>query len=193
MSMCKVNKVKAARKAQGVCGKCRQPIEVGTGYLWWKGRYTPKYVRCLKLRCYPQQHELETNSLRADHMQAEAHASSAETEPNAADAAMSLRTAIELVEGIVSSLEDRLSSWDGTGLENSEQYAACESSKDDLEAWKDAAESVADALEQLDDNEPDRSDFDSDDDFDEASAEYEQALDEARAELEPLPELDLGA
>ena len=44
--MARVNKVKAARKAQGNCGSCGKPILPGDPYSWTKPRYGSKKVRC---------------------------------------------------------------------------------------------------------------------------------------------------
>lgn len=55
----KLNVVKAANKDQGTCGKCKKEIKKGDGYLWWKGRYGPRHVRCPS--CRPRASELESN------------------------------------------------------------------------------------------------------------------------------------
>lgn len=46
--MPRVNRVKKARKDQGSCGKCGEPILAGDPYIWAKPRYGGKRVRCVK-------------------------------------------------------------------------------------------------------------------------------------------------
>lgn len=186
MSMCKLNTVTSARKAQGKCQKCGTPIEVGDGYRWWQGRYTSKRVRCLKSACYPQSWERETNPLRAEHMQAEALVSEAQgIEDDPVTAAARLSEAVELVQGLVDQLNERVSSWQSTNLENSQQYQSCEASAQDLESWVGTIEPLISELEAFDTPEGDWDD----EAYDQWAADVELTMNQ----IDELPELDLGA
>lgn len=66
MSVARIEYVKAARKAQGKCGKCGDPIPVGAAYRHFAvGFRGSKRVRCMKPTCTPRTSELES-SLVAD-------------------------------------------------------------------------------------------------------------------------------
>lgn len=49
--MARVNAVQRAKKDQGQCGRCRDPIAPGDPYRWTKRRYGPRLVRCMKASC----------------------------------------------------------------------------------------------------------------------------------------------
>lgn len=191
MSLCRVNTVQHARKPQGKCQKCGTAIEVGDPYRWWKGRYTGKYLRCMASACYPQAYERETNPLRADHMRADDLVSSARMlADQPAQALNELIEARDLVQGIVDELDNRLSGWAGTGLENGQQYEACDNSKAELEDWVNMVEGVLSDLEGVD-NSVD-ADLD-DDDRELREQEIEAEVESYLNDVEELPELDLGA
>ena len=46
--MARVTTVEKARKDQGNCSGCGDPIKVGDSYRWWKFLRGPRYVRCSK-------------------------------------------------------------------------------------------------------------------------------------------------
>jgi len=56
--MPRVITVKKARKDQGTCGKCGEPIRAGDAYRWWKFRYGGKRIRCSKPECAPGRADL---------------------------------------------------------------------------------------------------------------------------------------
>jgi hypothetical protein len=207
MSMCKLNRVSKARKAQGKCGKCGTPIEQGDAYVWWQGRYTGKHVRCLKASCQPEAHERETNPIRAEGMQGEdAIAKAQSLTYDHMGAAEAVREAIGFAESIRDQLDERVSAWQDTNLANSYQAEACEMTKDAFDEWASEAESVADDLENLE--QPAESDYEatdpafaSEDDPEQAAANaYQDALSDYEQEVQDLidtlpewPEVDLGA
>ena len=47
----RVNHVNKSNKDQGKCGKCRAELPKGSAYLWAKGRYTSRKVRCTSPNC----------------------------------------------------------------------------------------------------------------------------------------------
>lgn len=205
MSMCKLHTVKNARKAPGKCQKCGTELDVGDGYRWWKGRYTPKYVRCLKPACMPSQADRETNPLRAEHIRLTDAVSTAQNAEHAEDAVNALDEATEIAQGLIDSLDERLEGWQGTGLENAYQFEACTSTKEELERWLETVEEVKRELDAMSPTAPDESDYPnlaSDDEEVQQNAQdeldgdigiYAQELESARSGLEDAPELDLGA
>lgn len=125
----------------------------------------------------PELWELETNALRQDHMRAQDDLAKAKDATDAGLAAQLVRDVISSVEGVCEALDERLSAWQGTGLENGQQYESCTSSKDELESWVSEAEGIADELDELDGDE------------DEMAGDLGDILDR----VEDVPELDLGA
>jgi hypothetical protein len=65
VSIAKITTVQRSRKAQGNCGKCRKPINVGDPYKWFKVGFRSrfKHVRCLDPACHPRYSELESSRL----------------------------------------------------------------------------------------------------------------------------------
>ena len=64
--MARIITVQHARKTQGQCGRCRDPIESGDPYRWTKRRYGPRLVRCMKATCSFRASEMTGSS----HLQA---------------------------------------------------------------------------------------------------------------------------
>jgi hypothetical protein len=198
VSLCRVTRVAKARKAQGKCGKCQTPIEAGDGYRWWKGRYGPTYRRCLKASCSPKLWELETNATKAQDIEGSTYASYAQGADNPADAAMHLRDALSIAEGLVEDLSERVSNKEGTALESSSEFEALQTSKDEFENWVSEAEAIADDLETLE--LPDEPEGDEAEDEDgnptEAATTYAEDYDsftELQDTIPDWPELDLGS
>lgn len=65
MSLSRTHYVAKARKPQGKCSKCQDPINVGDAYLYWQPMFRSNYkvVRCRKYACQPKQSELETSNV----------------------------------------------------------------------------------------------------------------------------------
>lgn len=180
MSMCRLNTVTRARKAQGKCGSCYTPIEPGDAYRWWRGRFGPKRVRCMSPRCTPAPWERETNPLRAEHMQAAAQVDRLTGYGNGDDiesveeVADQLQSAIDTTSSVIDALQERVDGWQGTNLEYSYQAEACGMSLEELESWVSDAEGIVNDLSQL------------------GEGETEEAAD-ILGQLQELPDLDLGA
>jgi hypothetical protein len=189
MSMCKLNTVTSSRDER-TCLKCGGTIAKGDGYRWWKGRYTDKRVRCMKASCTPRPWERETNTLRASPMQAESLVSSVQSsEDDPEGMATDLQQALDLIQEVIDDLDNRLFGWQGTGLENSQQYESCDTTKYELESWLSTAEMVVSELEAIDVPEATE-----DDEADQEAAEQLTAdIELALSSLEDIPELDLGA
>lgn len=203
MSQCKLTKVARARISPGKCEKCHSPIGVGDPYRWWKGRYTPKHVRCMRAGCTPDAADLETNPLRADGIRFETAVSDAQghdTEPAAA--ASSLRDALALAESIIDELDSRIGNMEGTNLEYTSTYETLESTREAFDDWRSGHEDIADELEAFA-VEPEEDDFlgkpeyinddDARNNFGAAYDEWSGSLAEKLNEIEDAPELDLGA
>lgn len=185
MSMCRLVRIDRARKPQGNCGRCGDPINRGDPYVWWKGRFTPKYKRCGKKECQPQPWERETNPLRADHLHASYLVGDAQNAESATDASDALVEARDLVQGVVETLEDRIdTAQQYEGLSQTEQYAAWEYSRDDLQGWLDSVEDWISTLDEF----GEEGEADTDEDG-EPTDEFNDAI----AAIEDLPDLDLGA
>lgn len=153
--MPRINRVKKSR-VERTCEKCRQPIEVGSPYLYFKTRTTigKSYVGTMHYRhigCAPAHDEFVKNEKVKAHGRASEHVGYAQSAESPDEAASSLREAISEVEAIIEELEENLSNWQGTGFENSERYSTYEQTKDSLDDWKNDHESIADDLEAMDD------------------------------------------
>lgn len=142
-------KVTRANRAHE-CGKCRQPIEKGSPYVWWKFYRSAKRYRHDTPECQPTAVELESNSKRQGIAEAEAKIADAANIEAPADVAEAIREAIGSVEGVIEELDSALQAWSGTGLENGELYSAFENDKEALEAWNTQAEAIAEEISALD-------------------------------------------
>jgi hypothetical protein len=199
MSMCRLNPVAKARKSPGTCAVCHQTIEAGEAYGWWQGRYTRKQVA--HKSCHVPAWMRETNATRQEHMRAAEAVETAMGAETAEEATAALKEALELAQGVVDTLEERLSGWQGTGLENSGQYEACSNTSAELEEWLSQAYGWADDLEALPEppTEPEgygdmtKVGYIDATDYEVTLTDWEQAFDEAQGAIEELPELDLGA
>jgi hypothetical protein len=141
--MVRVERVTAARKSPGVCGACRQPIAAGEPYVHWSFRYGGKHVRHEKPECQPHPWELVGNPKRQDLMRASQAWADAFNADTAEEAAAHLEDAAGFARSAAEQFQDAVDGWQGTGLENSEQYATFESAADELDTWADEAERVA--------------------------------------------------
>lgn len=65
MSLAKITEVKAARKDQGQCERCKTPLPAGSAYRWYTVgfRSSYKHVRCTDPACTPSRAELESSKL----------------------------------------------------------------------------------------------------------------------------------
>jgi hypothetical protein len=65
MSVARVQVVKAARKDQGACERCRTPLPKGSIYRWYTVGFRSRYVhkRCMKPECTPRMSELESSKM----------------------------------------------------------------------------------------------------------------------------------
>lgn len=59
--MPRINYVKKCKKDQGNCGRCRDPLPIGSAYRWIKFRYAGRRVRCMKFSCAFRQSDLTSN------------------------------------------------------------------------------------------------------------------------------------
>lgn len=193
------------------CGKCHQPIEVGTPYVWWASRAPgsrsgARYQRHDTRECYPQPWELEGNPKRAALMLAEhtlEEAISGDLEA-VEDFQSAMETFAEAVREVAQEYED--------GADNIEQgFGTATSTSDDLREKADTLNSAADECESVDfEDAPEVEDFhySSDgEDLDEIDAaalraerailaedeeEHEEAIEEIDAKLEAVAALAEG-
>jgi hypothetical protein len=197
MSICRLNKVAKAQKDQGRCQICGQPVTKGQAYGWWKGRYTPRYVA--HAGCPVPAWRRETNATKSEAMQAAELVIKAQNALSPDAAALYLRDAISMIESVRDTLQERVDSWQGTGLENSYQAEACSNTIYEYDQWLSDAEDWASELESLG-PEPDEpiDDPEAHENGDYAVAAQEhtdwlEAFEEAQGAIEDAPELDMGA
>src|SRR5687768_5532152 len=142
--MPRVTIVKAARKAQGTCGKCSAKISVGDGYRWWKFRYGGRRVRCVKPECAPRAGDLTQSAFYSqlydiqDSFQAAVDNQSADDLRAAADELRSLGEEC-------SSYRDNMPD----SLQDSETGELLQTRADECESRASDIESAADELENL--------------------------------------------
>jgi len=186
--MAKLNRVKAARKDVGACGKCGQPITAGQPYVWWKfmvgGRGGRKLVRHAMVLCLPKPWEYVTQSpKRQTLMQAEDALDNARMSDTLEEAAGYVRQATELVRSVAEDMESTLDAWSGTGLENTSRAEEWDQAKDDMYEWADDAEQAADDLENQ--GEPE---LDPEEDEDNLGEVVADVIQEALDQLDDIPE-----
>jgi hypothetical protein len=178
MSICQLHEERKSRKAGKRCHKCGREIIPPEGYRWWQGRYTPKFIRCLRDECTPAVWEREINPTRSDHLHAAILVDQAQNTDDPNTALSALNEAVDLVANVVETLTDRLAGWEGTGFEQSSLYDACTTSRDELEQWSSGADDWISSLDALIEDEGESDDMES--------------LDDILADIEDLPDLDLG-
>jgi methyl-accepting chemotaxis protein len=62
----RITHVKKARKDQGYCSRCRDPLPVGSPYRWIKFRFGGKIRRCMKYTCRFRGSDMTTSDKRSD-------------------------------------------------------------------------------------------------------------------------------
>lgn len=120
--MARVNVVKSARKDQGTCEKCGDPLPVGSSYKWIEPRAFPgaasyKRKRCMKC---PSWRPSETTS----------------------------STALAAIYGAQESASDDIASWDGDNIEDLRGIlqACAEGIREGAEAWRESAQNIEDGF-----------------------------------------------
>jgi hypothetical protein len=186
--MPRVTTVQAARKDQGTCGKCGDPLPPGTGYRWWKFRYGGRYRRCLKSSCYPTRSDLTNSGNR-------------KTWYGIEDALGTLGQA-DSHDALEASLDDLAAQVEDFGYEweekadnveehfpDDERVEEWRSFADDLSSWADTLRSAMDDA----DDEPDHTAFpgsgdDEGDAYDEAMREWvDTIVDAVTADMPEYP------
>jgi hypothetical protein len=159
----RVNRVAKAQKAQGNCGACHQPVEVGEPYNWIKNRFGPKRVkhaRCGSFRAsemttsdklsrlYAAQESIEDFEFSGD-----------EGDDNLDDARSVMEAAADEAEQVGEEYRESASNIeDGFG---SRTYQ-CDELDEKADACDEWADTLRSALDSVDD-EPDLSAIDEDD------------------------------
>ncbi len=146
--MATINHVKKARKAQGICGHCGKPIEVGTSYMWVQvNRFSSRMARHLGCPTW-RPSELESNEKRSTFL---GHVETAEDAVADASNVEELRDALQtLADGIreVAEMyrESAQNIEDGFGHETEKSQEMNERA-DEVDGWADDLESEKDNLE----------------------------------------------
>lgn len=192
--MPRVNRVNKARKDQGTCGNCGVLISRGDEYVWWKFRWSGRYVRCGKSECYPRASDLTQSEYYAT--MAEHESTLNELAVNAdidSDTADDLRSLADEIEDYGQEQSERRNNMpyqlqDAEAGELLQTRAeACENLANELRNAADEVESeLSEAIEEFDlkqeddlkrvtealgEDMPSRDDYDTDEDWHEAIAE----------------------
>ncbi len=128
--------VKKARKAQGNCGRCGDPISVGDSYRHWSFRYGGTQRRCLKPSCSPRQSELTQNEvLVMAYSIGEQHFDLAD---NTEDFDDQVTEVADTIQEILDVIEEKMSNIeDGFGHTELESYYNLEEQQGEVESWMD--------------------------------------------------------
>jgi predicted RNase H-like HicB family nuclease len=148
----RVTRVKKARKYQGNCGRCREPLRVGDPYVWWAFRYGGKRKRCVKPGCYPKASDLTDNSklvllYGASEMINDADSSDADS------AASTLKEAAEQIKEAAEEYRESATAIEEGFQHPTEQSEEMELSADHYDGEAERIEGIADEIEALDDEE----------------------------------------
>lgn len=209
--MARLNSVTASRK-ELTCAKCGQPITVGSPYFHFKPFGYRK--RSYHVGCKPTAIEMETNDKRRGHMTAVELLDGAAESDSPENVALVLADAKSEIETVVEEIEGNLENWEnaGTGMENHQNYADYEATRDDLNDWLSEIESHISTFESIDNDviiggepdEPNVDDYEWNDDgesesYDADYAEYERELniyldvvtefENAKSDIPTIPDL----
>ncbi|KKN32812.1 hypothetical protein LCGC14_0810030 [marine sediment metagenome] len=130
----RVTTVKKARKAQGNCGRCSDPINVGDSYRHWSFRYGGTQRRCVKPSCSPRQSELTQNDVLVMAYQiGEEHFDMTDNpedfDDQVTEVADTIQEILDVIEEKMSNIED------GFGHTEIEAYYNLEEQQSEVESW----------------------------------------------------------
>lgn len=144
-----VTTVKAARKDQGTCGRCGDPIPVGAPYVHWSFRFGGKYKRCAKPSCAPRASELTQNETRS--------AAYALTEEEIAfDNYDDFEEAVQdyaqrILDEVLETIQEKMDNIEsGFGHTDLDAYYNLEEQYGEVEQWAENVERVTDQQDWLD-------------------------------------------
>ncbi len=126
--------VKKARKAQGNCGRCSDPINVGDSYRHWSFRYGGTQRRCVKNSCAPRQSELTQNEVLVMAYQlGEEHFNPTD---NVEDFDDQVTEVADAIQEILDVIEEKMSNIeDGFGHTEIDAYYNLEEQQGEVESW----------------------------------------------------------
>lgn len=184
----RLHKVDACRKSPGECGTCRKPIEKGSGYRWWKGRYGPKHVRCLKCPA-PKPSEIESNEkvsrLLAAREEVEEAADRFRESGDLGPLQDALTNAAQEVREVADEYREA-----AQNIEDGFQHPTCVS--EEMSEKGDALDSAADSIESVSLEEWDEDEYGDEETDDEKQERKENWIEEqAQAALDALDEMDV--
>ncbi len=126
--------VKKARKAQGNCGRCSDPIGVGDSYRHWSFRYGGTQRRCVKPSCSPRQSELTQNDVLVMAYQlGEEHFDLTDNIEDFDDQVTEVADAIQEILDVIE--EKMINIEDGFGHTEIESYYNLEDQQGEVESW----------------------------------------------------------
>jgi hypothetical protein len=168
--MARVTTVKAARKAQGRCGRCGKEIEAGDGYRHASpGFRSRKLVRCLEDKCRFRASDLTTSKVAQVYAAVEAVEDSlpidAEDHESVKAEAEGLVSGMqEEIEGVRDEYQEALDQWEYGNEQIQEKV-------DEVEEWVNACENW------------ECPDLDEDMDLDDYAAQVNESIEELLAEI----------
>jgi hypothetical protein len=151
--MQRVNEVKKAKKPQGNCCDCGDPIGKGDSYKWIKKRYGPKVVAHMGCSFRPSH---LTGGRLGEVYDAQEDASKAVSEWEGDDISDLPSTLDTLVEELQRLGDEYQESADNIRehFSESEKADECEEKAQELEGWRDEIEAVRDNLEEFEPEQP---------------------------------------
>lgn len=121
MSTARIYTVAKARKDQGTCSKCGDPIWAGTAYLYWEPGFRSSYKvrRCTKASCYPRPSERESSLMQEIMAAMEAAEDAADAFEQTGEDTSDLESALEevqsAIENVASQYRDAAEAFNGQG------------------------------------------------------------------------------
>lgn len=184
MSQAQVKTVKRANKDQGTCGHCGVPLPPGSAYRYWKPGFhgRTKYRRCMKPECAPKRSELESSKLVDAYQAIEAAEEEIEKATTVEDVKDGISDCAGAIETLIGEYEDSIQ--ENPMLEDQlrEKIDQLQTFVDELQGFDPDDE--PEEPEPFEEAEPVRKNFESDEDFIDAHAEWAEWKQESADALE---------
>jgi len=137
--MARVTTVQKARKDQGQCSRCGDPVSKGDPYRWaqpgFRGR---RIVRCMKATCNFRQSDLDTSNLQGAWSAVEDAEDALDNADTVEDIKAALEQCADELDEVASLYQDAMDSWAGDTPpdEWQERYDTLESAASELRDWE---------------------------------------------------------
>lgn len=152
----RVNRVARCLKSPGTCGRCGKVIAKGEPYVWAKGRYTSKRVRCAEFKCRLRDSDLTDSKMSAAWAATEAVEDTLDAweGDDAEEVATALTDCAEAIREVAQEYRDSFESLP----ENLQQGGVAQGWEEKADELESFADSLDDAAQQLPDP-PDDEEF----------------------------------